>query len=158
MTAALQRKLVLDDPTLCPLLDIAGARAALPGHDEDDILALVEERYLEAFDLSYNLVVARRECRVLKASVEHFQQTGGSRPARWSVEKILAEVLKGWAKPWMEATRVKLLLNCSSTHIYSLLENRDLRVMPGTTWDRGPGNSAQIEMESLKRFLKGARL
>ena len=156
MTAALQRKLPLTDASLCTLLDIGGVRAELPGHDEDDVLALIEDGYIGvAFDIGLQ---ARREIRVWRKAVEFFKTTGGSRrmPVEWPV--VIREILCGYDKPVIPGTRVKLLLNCSSTHVINLVEDRQLLLQPGTSWDVGRGNTPQITLTSFKDALKHWRI
>jgi len=156
MPPTLQRKLILTDESLCPMITIEGARERLPGHDEDDILALIEEG---AIEFAWNIGLGeRREVRMLKRAVEFCAATGGARRLNWSDARVAAEVLKGSDKPWIEGVRLKLLLNCSSTQVISLVEAKALAVMPGTSWDRGPGNSPQISTESFKRFLVTRRI
>lgn len=159
MTAMLQRKFPLADKTLCPVLDIAGARSALPGHDEDDVLALIEDGSLEwAWNIA--LVVGegiRKEPRILKVCVENYLSTAGSRPLNWSEARAFREFLRG-DKPFVYGTELRLLWNCSSTHIIALIEAKELKVQPGTTWDRGPGNSPLITRASVEGFLKRRRM
>ncbi len=156
MTASLQRKLPLADASLCTLLDIGGVRAELPGHDEDDVLALIEDGFIGvAFDIGLQ---ARREIRVWRKSVDLFRATGGSRRVNHDWSQVVREILCGWDKPAIPGTRVKLLLNCSSTHVIHLVEDRQLQLMPGTSWDVGRGNTPQISVSSFKDALKHWRI
>lgn len=76
-----QKKLVLNDAPSLVLLTIDAARALLPGHDEDDILSLVEDRFVPfAWDISLRPGTTARELRLFPACIEHYARTGGSRP------------------------------------------------------------------------------
>ena len=160
MTATLQRKLPLADATLCPVLTISGVRSELPGHDEDDVLALIEEGALE---FAWNIALRvgdgiRREPIVLKKCVAHYLASGGARPLNWTDARAFKEFFNGDEKPFIYGTTLKLLWNCSGTHIIALIEARELKVQPGTTWDRGPGNSPVITRASVEGFLKRRRM
>lgn len=151
-----QRKLLLTDETIQPLLTLESVRERLPGHDEDDVLALVEEGAIEfAWDIGLG---DRRELRFLARSVEFCRATAGKRFLNWEDERALREVLGKWEKPFIPGTRLKLVFNCSSALILDLVTSGNLRVLPGTSWNRGPGNSPQITVESVRLFLKNRRV
>lgn len=146
----------LTDASLCTLLDIGGVRAELPGHDEDDVLALIADGFLGvAFDIGLQ---SRREVRVWRKAVEFLKATGGSRrmPVDWP--QAVREILCGWDKPVIPGTRVKLILNCSATHVINLVEDKQLLLQPGTSWDVGRGNTPQITTASFKEALKFWRM
>jgi hypothetical protein len=143
---------------------VAGARDRLPGHDEDDVLALIEETggltWAWSIGLSYT-----REIRILTKCVEHFAKTG--KGLDWTFERVLKEVLRGYKKPFITGTRLQIILNCSSTHIMNLLNselrtsdakhwtpNSELRIVPGTSWTTGPQGSPLIVTATFVEFLK----
>lgn len=161
MTAANQRKLVLDVASTCVLLTTGGVRAELTLLDEDDVLAAVLDHTLApAFDLGLG---GRRDLRVLPSALDFYRQTLGSRRRRISERELLEELLRG-QKPadqrpgnsegWLAGEAVRLILNCGSTHLINLIDDGELAQMPGTSYRRGPNGSAQIPVASLKDFLK----
>jgi hypothetical protein len=171
-----QTKIVLPGECgLCAMTTVAGARDRLPGHDEDDVLALIEEtggltwawnigRVNGETPHAAGLGIAR-EIRILTKCVEHFAKTG--KGLDWTFERVLKEVLRGYKKPFITGTRLQIILNCSSTHIMNLLNselrtpnaahrtpNSELRLVPGTSWTTGPAGSPLIVTESFIEFLK----
>lgn len=153
MLATQQRKMILDDPTLTVLSTIADARAKLPGHDEDDILALIEEGIiLHAWNIALKKTAAR-EIRILPACIDHYKSTGGARPFPIGGPDPLAPIL-ATDKPFILGARLKLILNCGATHIINLVDAKLLRVLPGTKYQRGPNGSPVIEMKSLLSFMQ----
>lgn len=158
MTAALQRKLVIGDDLLCVLLTVSAAREKLPGHDEDDLLALCQDKFIAvAFDIGLG---GRRELRLLPSAVEFYRKTGGSRRGNANWADAWAEITRGFnaEKPWFDGERLRHVLCCSATHVTNLVDEGWLAEMPGTAYRRGPGGAPKITRASLERFLKGARV
>lgn len=158
MNPTLQRKLILDDAQLCVLLTVGGVREQLPGFDEDDVLAAVLDHTMSpAFDLGMG---GRRDLRVSPSAVEFYRKTGGSRRRRISDAEMFTEVLRGCSphgplgQTWIAGERVRMILNCSSTHLINLIDDGELEQMPGTNYRRGPNGSAQIPLASFKGLLK----
>lgn len=153
-----QRKLVLDDSPALVLATVSDARAALPGHDEDDILALIEDGSLPfAWDIALRPGKSAREFRLYPACVEHYRRTGGSRPypdaARF--DAVIVRLLGHHAgKPFLTSNTLRLLLNCGPTHIINLIDAGALKQMPGTVYRRGPNGAALVESYSFVRFLE----
>src|SRR4051812_14892332 len=110
LTAPSQRKLPLRDPSLRVLLDTAAVRAKLPNYDEDDILALIEQGTLLAWDISSQPGTTARCLRIFPDSVDFYGRTLGSRPhpftATWP-----ALLLSHETKPFIDAPRAALILN-----------------------------------------------
>jgi hypothetical protein len=153
----LQRKLPLDETPALVLADVAAARMALPGHDEDDILAMIEDGQL-AYAWNIGLGTAR-EIRIYPPCVEHYRRTGGSRQFNPAEPAVLAELLsRNGEKPFIKSSVLRLILNCGSTHLINLIEAKALRVVPNTTWGTGPNGAALVTIDSLKTFLQTRRL
>lgn len=155
-TPQLQRKFPLRDKTLCPVLTVSGVRSALPGHDEDDVLALIEDGSLEwAWNIALHVGDGiKKEPRILKSCVERY----GSINHQPSTINPLSEFFNGDDKPFLFGTTLRLLFNCSSTHVIALIEAKELRVQPGSSWDRGPGNSPLVTRSSVEAFMKRRRM
>ena len=130
---------------------IAGARDRLPGHDEDDVLALIEET--GGLTWAWNIGLGEaREVRILTKCVNYFAAHG--KPLNWDWPQVKDEILRGWSKPFIPGTRLQIILNCSSTHIINLIEGREMKVMPGTSWNTGPAGSPLIQTASFWEFLQ----
>jgi hypothetical protein len=155
-TAGRQRKLVLPGECgLCAMTTIAGARDRLPGHDEDDVLALIEE----TGDLSWAWNIGlgdAREIRLLTKCVEHFAATGAE--LDWEFDRVLKAILHGYKKPFIGGTHLQILFNCSSTHVINLIEADVLAVLPGTSWNTGPKGTPLVALESFVGMLKTRRV
>ncbi len=153
LAAPLQRKLPLRDPSLRVLLDTAAARAKLPNFDEDDVLALVEDGQLLAWDISSRPGVTARCLRIFPDSVDFYSKTNGSRPhpfaATWP-----ALLLSNDNKPFLHSPRIAILLNCGPQHITDLIDDHQLAQVPGTSYRRGPTGAACITKQSFLQFLK----
>jgi hypothetical protein len=145
------------EKVFCPMTTIAGVRDRIAGLDEDDVLAQIEETggLAWAWNIASDLSGAR-EVRVLTRCVEHFSTTG--KPLKWSFERVLDEIFAGFDKAFLQGTRVKLMLNCSSTHVINLILAKALKTVPGTSWNTGPAGSPVITRESFVQFLNDRRL
>jgi hypothetical protein len=151
ITAARQTKMILPgEKTRCVMLDIKGVRSKLPGHDEDDVLALIEEEGLLPWAWNIGLGSAR-EIRVLASCVEHYAATGKRLKLQW--RDVLEEIFFGCNKPFLTGKEIKLILCCSPTTISNLLKAKELNSLPGTNWTTGPKGSALIGCESFTDFL-----
>lgn len=154
-----QRKLVLDDRPTLILATVAAARQSLPGHDEDDIKALWEEgQLLYAWNIGLGESI---EARIFPDCIEHYKRTLGARPNPCTDRQVVEALLKSMHaenKPCVSARSIRLLLNCSSTQIYNLLDAKLLKIQPGTNWQTGPNGSALITVDSFKQFLISKRL
>ena len=157
-----QRKFVLTDQPVLALATVHHARSLLPGHDEDDILALIEDgSLLYAWDIRGGDVSspASREIRILPACIEHYRLTGGHRPFPKSDHQVEADLLFNLgSKTFTTSRRLALVLNCSSTHVINLIEARQLAVLPNTTWGTGPNGAALVTIESVKTFFSSRRI
>lgn len=173
-----QRKFVLpgERPTLA-LLTIAAARAHLPGHDEDDIVSLIEEgKLLYAWDIGLG---AAREIRILPDCVDHYARTFGRQPYRQTDAQVWATLCsaihvsapcvgdpaRGRASTggpcgpstFVTSRALSLLLCCGSTHILNLIRAKSLSIVPGTTWSTGQHGAALITLQSLQTFFETTR-
>lgn len=160
MTTVTQRKLVLDDTPALVLADVSTARRDLVGHDEDDILALIEEGFLL---FAWNIAIGTtRDIRILPDCIDHYRRTLGHRQyPRTDAQVIDAMLARGCAagdKPFMRSTTLRMLLNCSSTHIINLIQDNSLSVVPHTTWGQGPSGAALVTVDSIRSFLIHRRL
>jgi hypothetical protein len=154
-----QRKLVLDDQLYRPLITIESARSSLPGHDEDDIIALIDEGFIPwAWNIALKPGRMARELRLLPECVEHYRRTYGSRGVAidahlTSIDRVIAHLLKFHDKPFILSTDIRLILNCGSTHVTNLVDAKVLKQLPGTDYRRGPNGAACVTRESLEQFL-----
>lgn len=152
-TAPSQRKLVLNDKPRVILATIETARQSIPGHDEDDIVALIEEGFLPcAWNIALDPRVMARELRILPACIEHYAATNGSHPFP-DVRSSLSNLLKLPDQPFIRANLVRLVLNCSSTHLINLIDAKLLKQVAGTQYRRGPNGDAILDTASLIKFL-----
>jgi len=156
-----QRKMVLDDTPAVVLATIEQARQHLPGHDEDDILALIEEGAIPwCWNIALNPRNMARELRILPDCINHYQATAGARdftktfPNLATLEHVLAHLLHGDDKPFLRSTTIRFLLNCGGQHIINLIDAGILIEMPGTSYKRGPTGAAAIRRASFLRFLQ----
>jgi hypothetical protein len=157
IATATQRKLVLNDRATLVLATIETARLMLPGHDEDDILCLIQEG---ALPWSWNIALdprnSAREIRILPDCIDHYARTGGSR--QFGVRNlnflIAHRLLPETHKPFVLSTALKLMLNCGATHITNLVDAKILEELPGTKYRRGPNGAACITRDSAVRFLQ----
>jgi hypothetical protein len=151
MISAPQRKMILPgEATRCVLLDIRGVRCRLPGHDEDDVLALIEQDGVLPWAWNIGLGTAR-EIRVLASCVDHYAETGKRIKLPW--RDVLAEIFIGITKPFISGKEARMILNCSSTQISNFLNASELKPLAGTNWTTGPKGSAIISCESFAEFL-----
>lgn len=155
-----QRKLVLDDLPTLALATIETARHALPGHDEDDIIALIEEGFI-AF--AWNIALstsAAREIRIWPACIDHYKRNLGHRPFEADESIVTSDLVKAAVgdKPFATGSTLRLVLNCSSTHIINLIDHKRLAIQAGTKIERGPAGSPVITLSSLKTFLTSRRI
>jgi hypothetical protein len=159
MTSTAQRKMILPgEATRCVLLDIRGVRSRLSGHDEDDVLALIEQDGLLPWAWNIGIEHPPRfkhamEIRVLSSCVDHYAATGKRVKAQW--REVLAEIFVGITKPFITGKEARLILNCSSTQISNFLTTTppELKPLAGTNWTTGPKGSAIISCESFAEFL-----
>ena len=154
-----QRKLVLDDAPTLALSTVETARHDIPGHDEDDIKALWEEGHLlYAWNIALGTAI---EARILPDCIAHYKRTLGSRTYPRTDDQVTADLLGAMHatnKPCITVRTLRLLLNCSGTQLYNLIDAKILKVQPGTTWSPGPNGSALVTVESFKQFLITRRL
>jgi hypothetical protein len=154
-----QRKMVLPGEALSlVLMTIEAARATIPGHDEDDIIALVEEG---AILFAWNIALGEsREVRLYPDSVAHFASSGGHRPFPRTDNQVICHLLAQLTggKPFTTGKRLALLLNCSSSHITNLIQAKRLALMPGTTYGPGKDGSPLITDFSVKKFFADTRI
>jgi hypothetical protein len=138
------------EKTRCVMLDIKGVRSRLPGHDEDDVLALIEEDGLLPWAWNIGLGTAR-EIRVLASCVDHYAATGKRMKVQW--RDVLTEIFFGCNKPYVTGKEARLILNCGSNMISRLLSAKELKPLSGTNWTTGPKGSALISCEGFAEFL-----
>lgn len=158
---ALQHQLELnDDPTPRPLSGVNAAcrdlRLPARGHLENPgVIDLVDDyQALVAFNIAVH-ENSRRELRILTRSIEHYKLTQGFRPLNLSWAQIVKLILPH-DKPAVTATECAAALNCKT--VMPLVETRQLAIVRGTDWQRGPGGSASITRESFIAFLLKRRV
>lgn len=145
-----QRTLLLpgSQPPLV-LLTMEAARVRLAGQTEDDILALIEEGVIQ---WAWNIGLGQsREIRIWPESIEQAlnPKTAATESARQDpVDRIIA------GKPFIRGRDLRIILNCSSTHIIALLNARQLEVLPNTNWGTGRNGTPLITAASLRTFFR----
>jgi hypothetical protein len=144
----------LRDPRFRPLLGMDGAKAMLD-RGEDEVLALVDEGFIEGFDISSG-GRTRKEARLVLKTITHFLTTGGSRPQEWSDAQLLDLVLPH-GKPVLTGKELQRSFNCGSTHVINLITEKLLKIQPGTDWRQGPNGSPLVMRSSVEAFLKTRR-
>lgn len=156
LTLPSQRRLPIKVEVEAPMLGIAAARDIL--HlDVDMVLELIADRKL-AWAWNIGLGKRRSEIRILARCLRGYQASNTScNLAEVPQEEIIAHILAREKKPWIEGVTLKHLLACENDLIIDLVTARELAVMPGTNWRRGPGGSPSITRESVINFLKRRR-
>jgi hypothetical protein len=139
------------------LWEISTARTHLLGENEDSILELIEVGFvLWAWNIGR---IGSREVRIWPSSVGHYKVTWGSRLETTTEAQILTAIHAALGgKPFTTGDRLRLVLNCSSSHVTNLLKAKLLTPVPGTKWGPGPTGSAIITWASVEQFLKSRRL
>lgn len=159
MPAVAQRKLVLDDRPTLVLATVSSARHYLPGHDEDDILALIEEFGFIAFAWNIALTkTASREIRIFPGCLEWYARTHGRGQYSRTEDQVFADLLAPIRQDFIKGKTLGLILNCSGTHIINLIEARLLTLQSGTSWSAGRNGTPLITVASAKQFLTSRRL
>lgn len=152
-----QRRLPVKIEIFAPLMDIAGARAALQ-KDQDEILDLIEDRTIAwAWDIGTG--IARAEIRIFAKCIRGCQTTNGKCGLAGEDEnKIIGQILARENNPWIYGKRLRHLLNCSSELIIDLIEGGDLSILPGTAWHRGRKGTPCVTRPSVITFLQARRM
>ena len=124
---------------------------------EDEIIAMIEERLaLIAFDIA-TPKAKLRELRILTASVaEHLRDNPDCDPCYHTTicpDEAVRLVLPKHDKPFFTGTELQRALNCGSDHIIALVESKALKLVPGTSYQPGPGGSPCITRASFEAFL-----
>lgn len=157
MTTATQTQLKLRDPRYKrPVMTMSAAKGVLDV-SEDEIIAMIEERLaLIAFDIA-TPKAKLRELRILTASVaEHLRDNPDNDPCYHTTicpSEAVRLVLPKHDKPFFTGTELQRALNCGSDHIIALVESKALKLVPGTSYQPGPGGSPCITRASFEAFL-----
>jgi hypothetical protein len=150
--------------TVAPLSTLAAAQRDLGafGYSASDLQADLDEgRFEWAFDIRtrhsdraavriFTLCVTER-CNQLRNPKWHMR--------RISFEDVLHALFparKG--RQCVSSGDVRRALVCSAPHVFRLIEEKELRVLRGTRYGRGPTGGAQIEWESVVQFLTKRRV
>ena len=130
-----------------------GAACSLVDKNPDQVLSLIEEGQLPwAWDVSSNPRRSRRkEIRILPAAVAAYM-TGRECALTW--EGVL-DVLLPHDEPTLVTKDITRALNVSSTLVFSLVKQKELR--PCSTWQTGPGHSARFPRQCFVDFLERRR-
>ena len=136
----------------CVMLTPCALRSALPGWDEDDVLAAIRSHSLApAFDIGLG---ARHLYRVLPSAVNWFTKSGGTK-RRLRDDETFVELLAGLQiSTVISGEQARIILNCAGGHINALVDDGELSVKAGTKRRLGPGGSDCITLASFKDFLK----
>jgi hypothetical protein len=151
-----QRRLPLKLEIEAPMMSIPSARDIL--HlDVDSLADLIADRSI-AWAWNIGLGKRRAEIRILTKCLRGYQATSSScNLSDKGEDEIIGYILAREKKPWIEGVSLKFLLACENSHIVELVSAGELAVMPGTSWQPGPGGSPRIECASVVEFLKRRR-
>ena len=153
-----QRLLNLNDPRYRrPTMQIGAVKGILD-IGEDEVIALIEEGSLVAWNIALP-GAERRELRVLTQTVALAQarmvSSGSARSgAQLITEKETFTLLFPHAKPFVTGTEAQRMLNCGSTHVIRLVNEGCLEQCKGSKYRRGPNGSPAITRESFEGFLR----
>lgn len=155
-----QRKFVLDDRPAIVLATIDAARHSLPGHDEDDIISLIEEGFLAfGWNIALREKDAAREVRIFPDCMAWYSRSLGNGSYERTTDDVLAALLKqNGDKPFIRGSVLRLILNCSSTHLIRLVDAKLLSLLPDTDYGRGPSGTPMVTVASVRSFLKARRM
>lgn len=146
----------LSEPLIrCPVMSIEAAKGAL-GCDQREVIALIGT-WLIAWDIAMP-GAGRGERRILTRSISlaaKFPDTT-LRPPKWIWREVLALISSPASafQSWISGVEIRRSLNCSALHVTHLIECETLKLMPGTTYRRGPGGAPLVCRESFVRFLE----
>jgi len=140
-----------------PLVTLATARGSL-GLDEESIMELIETRAL-AWAWDIGLGQHRGEVRLLTKSARGYEQTGtGDNLMDASPVTILCWILAGETKEWITGKRLRHILLCSAKLINELVDEGELRVMPGSQRRHGREGYDLVTRQSVISFLNQRRI
>lgn len=152
-----QSQLPLRDPRYRrPTMTVDAAKGVLDC-TEDDIVAMIDERYAL---VAWNIATPganRRELRILTASVSEYLRDNPDHSECYHSmicpSDAISHVLPKHEKPFVTGIEIQRALNCSSTHVIRLIESKSLALVPGSNYQPGPGGSPCITRESFTAFL-----
>lgn len=123
------------------------ARSMLPGADEDEVKRLWEEGRVLVWNigLGWNIVP-----RIWPASLQAYVADPCAQCP--TAESVISQILPS-ERAYLTSTEVRLLLNCGATHVTNLIVEKQLQLVPGTHYHRGPHGAAQITAASLRNFF-----
>ena len=136
---------------------IQTARTRIPGHDEDAVLALIQEGLiLHAWNIGLGVA---QDIRILPASLDHYERTRGSSPDPLTADQALLSIHTALGgKPFTTGRKLKLLFNCSSSHITNLINAGRIDLLPDTQWGKGPHGSPTITWLSIAKFISTSQI
>lgn len=179
--ASTQRLLPLRVQLRLPMVDVAAVRAAL-GVSEDEVLQLIDDGELAwAWDIA-SRDAKKREVRVLAQSVVSYQSSVAN--GALSFDQVVAIVFRRQqlaainqppTRPWLWGREIVHAFNCGSEHVFNLLREGSLKLLPGHVvptansqpathnpqnlgWRRGPGGMPCVSYESAVEFLNRRRI
>ena len=156
-----QLKLPLRLLVRTPMLTLAGARGAM-GISEDDIRDMISDGELPwAWDISTK-GAGRTELRILAACVDHAQKDllsgSGTGVSPVIEEADVIRLLYGEERPWIWGKEFHRAWNFDRRHLFNLIFDGSLQLLPRTRWRRGPGGSPCVTWNSAVDFLRKRKL
>lgn len=136
------------------LATVSEARALLPGFDEDGVKLLWEDSHLIGWNIGLGYTT---EARLWRDSIVHFATTAGKPPFPRPHDHVVEDLLRS-NKPFLTTTQVKLMLNCGADHVLNLITEKQLSVVPGTSYHAGASGVALITLSSLRNFFSTRKL
>jgi hypothetical protein len=159
MPLAVQKFLPIRCELVLPTVDLAGARAILGLH-ENEIKDLVDTKTIPAWDISLDPAAKnedghhRRELRLHARSCRNWAE---GKPIEDDEDKLILH-LYGGTRPFIPGTRFFRAWNCDSGHAINLIAAKVLKLIAGTDYGQGRGNTPCITWASAVDFLKTRRL
>lgn len=167
--AALQRHFPIADPLLRILVTLNGAREreAFKNYTTEDFLWLIDNGHLVAFNIALRTTLPSagstpdrvgpdRELRIFPDSLDYYAKTNGNPKARKNPYAATWDrlILHLDHKPFLLATRIQVILNCSHDHVTDLINAGLIKQVEGTAYRRGRTGVAVITRDSFLAFLK----
>lgn len=146
-----QLPLPLRIPVWIPTLTLAGARGAL-GVSEDEVRGMINDGEI---GWAWNIATrgaARVELRILAAALPDLTQ-----PPDLALDSVV-RLVYGPQRPWVWGKDFYRAWNCDSGHLFNLLKDRSIKILPKTDWRRGRGGSPCVTWNSAVEFLKNRRV
>jgi len=153
---SVQRRLPISVEIIAPLKTIDAARSDL-ATDEDDIVHLIRDRQILAFDLRAE-GSQRSEIRIYPPSVDEVRiarKFGILNNPKFDLDTIIPKIISS-SRHNIPLSMLRRRLVVSSKHVHHLLEQRLMQAVPGT--GDQINQAPMIVRSSIVDFLKSRRI